>query len=68
MEIEIMEYDRPRHLLAHVSSNWFEFVSSFDFATRGVFRLISPLLIGMLKRQLKTNWGLLKRTLESRPR
>ena len=83
MQIEIMEYDRPRHLVLHVRSNWFDFVSTFNFATRGdvtqlvsaidakpkgVFRLVSPLLIGMLKRQLKTNWGLLKRTLESRPR
>ena len=83
MEIEIMEYDRPRHLLAHVSSRMFDFVSGFDLVTRGdgtqlvsvidakpkgVFKLISPLLTGMLKKQLKTNWGLLKRTLESRPR
>ena len=83
MEIEIMEYDRSRHLLAHVSSRLFDFVSSFDFATRGdgtqlvsvidakpkgIFKLISPLLTGMLKKQLRTNWGLLKNTLESRPR
>jgi len=83
MQIEIMEYDRPRHLLVHVRSNWFEFTSMFDFGVRGdvtelvsaidpkpkgALRLLTPLLTGMLKAQLKKNWGLVKRALESQPR
>lgn len=83
MEIEIEEYDRPRHLLIRVTSNWLDFAGTFDFATRGdathlisaidpklkgFFRLLAPLMTGRTKGQLEKNMGSLKRTLEARPR
>ncbi len=81
LEYEILEYDRPRHLLVRATSKWFDSVSTFDLAARdqvshvifaidpkpkGFLKLLAPLMTGMVKGQMEKNMGSLKRSLEAR--
>lgn len=83
MEGEILEFDRPRHLVLRGTSRALDSRSTFDFSDRGgvthvevaidptlkgVFKLFMPLMAGMAKGQLEKGMASLKRTLEARPR
>ena len=82
MEYEILELDRPHHVLVRGKSKSFEWVSTFDFSERGagthvvgtmdpqpkgLLGLLKPILETLMKGQMLKGMGSLKRTLESKP-
>jgi hypothetical protein len=82
MEYEIIEFDRPRHLLVRGRAKSFEWVSTFDFAAqadsthvigtidpkpKGLFTLMKPVMEAIMKGQMLKGMGSLKRTLEAKP-
>jgi len=80
---EILEYDRPRHLRVRGTSKSFDFVSTFDFSgsggstlmrgtmdphPKGVMKVLTPLMGGVIKRQTTKGMASLRKVLESKPR
>lgn len=80
VEVEVVEYARPHHLMIRNERGLTPFVATYTFETipdgtrftmdsqvqaRGVFRLLQPLFVPLLRAQTKQNFQNLKRVVEA---
>ena len=83
MEYEVLSADRPRRITTHGKARFFEFDSTFDFTPdgggtrldgsmrphpKGLFRLLTPFMGGMIKKQVDKGMASLRQIIESKPR
>jgi hypothetical protein len=79
MTIEYTAYERPRHLVSSIHMAAADIVGtlrfhpvsggtrmgwSWELRLRGMYRLLTPMLVGLGRRQERANWAGLKRFLE----
>jgi hypothetical protein len=82
MEYEIIRFDRPDRAEVRGSGRLFRWISTFDFTAtaggtrvhctldphpRGVFRVLTPLMSGMVQKQMETGLASLRETIHRKP-